>query len=80
MNVIFVLILSIKNIRAALRSANIYGFMFGLTSSVSFYAVAASFNLGAFIIEKQLFGIKFEDIMMVFSVLLFGAQAVGESY
>ena len=65
--------------RASLKSANLYGFMFGFTASVTFYAVAAAFNLGAYIIEKNLFGIEFQDIMMVFSVLIFGAQAVGQS-
>jgi len=53
--------------------------MFGFTSSVTFYAVAAAFNLGAYLIQNNLLGIKFEDVMLVFSVLLFGAQAVGQS-
>ena len=52
--------------------------MFGFTSSVTFYAVAAAFNLGAYLIQNNLLGIKFEDVMLVFSVLLFGAQAVGQ--
>ena len=52
--------------------------MFGFTSSVTFYAVAAAFNLGAYLIQNKLLGINFEDVMLVFSVLLFGAQAVGK--
>ena len=38
--------------------------MFGFTSSVTFYAVAAAFNLGAYLIQNKLLGINFEDVML----------------
>jgi hypothetical protein len=60
-----------------LRSANVYGFMLGITNSIMFYAVAAAFVLGGFLMEKQLFGLTFEKIMIVFSCVIFGAQSVG---
>jgi hypothetical protein len=67
----------LKN-RAALRSANVYGIMLGVTNSIMFYAVASAYVLGGFLMEKQLFGLTFEKIMIVFSCVIFGAQSVGK--
>lgn len=53
--------------------------MLGFSSSIFYYAIAAAFVLGAYLIEKQLFDLNFEKIMRVFSVLIFGAQSVGKS-
>lgn len=51
--------------------------MLGFTSSITFYAMAAAFALGAHLVEKNLFGMTFENIMLVFSCIIFGAQSVG---
>ena len=44
-----------------------------------FYAMATAFVVGAIIVEKQLFGLTFENIMLVFSAIIFGAQSVGQA-
>ena len=63
--------------RASIKSAHIFGFMLGFSSSIFYYAIAASFVLGAYLIEQKKFDLTFEKIMRVFSVLIFGAQSVG---
>ncbi len=60
-----------------MRSSNLYAIVFGFTNSIMFYAVAAAFSLGAYLIENKLFGMDFEKIMLVFSCVIFGAQSVG---
>ncbi|RNA33916.1 Multidrug resistance 1 [Brachionus plicatilis] len=65
--------------KAAIRSSNISAFMLGFTSSITFYAMAAAFALGAYLVENNLFGMTFENIMLVFSCIIFGAQSVGQA-
>nr|QNH67866.1 ATP-binding cassette transporter subfamily B member 1 X2 [Brachionus rotundiformis] len=65
--------------KAAMRSSNISAFMLGFTSSITFYAMAAAFAVGAHLVENNLFDISFEDIMLVFSCIIFGAQSVGQA-
>ncbi len=60
-----------------MKSANLFGLMLGFSSSIFFYAIAASFVLGAYLIDKNLFDLTFEKIMRVFSTLIFGANAAG---
>lgn len=43
-----------------------------------FFAIAAAFSLGAYLIEKNLFNQDIEKIMIVFNCVLFGAQSVGK--
>ncbi len=54
------LLLEIFNLlfRAAVKSANVYGFMLGFTNSVIYYAIASAFQLG-----------KDKFIMRIFSKL-----------
>lgn len=68
----------IKFLRASIKSANIFGFMLGFTNSIVFLAIAAAFLVGAVIIDKGLFGLTFENIMLVFNCVIFGAQSVGQ--
>ncbi|CAF0950412.1 unnamed protein product [Brachionus calyciflorus] len=65
--------------RASIRSTNISAFMLGFTSSITFYAMAAAFALGAHLVQNELFGMTFENIMLVFSCIIFGAQSVGQA-
>jgi ATP-binding cassette subfamily B (MDR/TAP) protein 1 len=53
--------------------------MLGLTNSILFYANAAAFVVGGILVEKKLFGMNFENIMIVFSCVIFGAQAIGQA-
>ena len=66
-------------LRAAVKSAHFYGFLFGFTNSISFYANAAAYVLGAYLIKNQKFGLDFEGLMTVFSCIVFGAQSVGQA-
>ena len=62
-----------------MKASNIYGVMLGFSSSIFFYAIAAAFTLGAYLIQNKLFDLNFEKIMRVFSALIFGAQNVGQT-
>lgn len=53
--------------------------MLGFSTSITFYAIAAAFSLGAYLIQNNLFGMTFEKVMLVFSCIMFGAQSVGQS-
>ena len=53
--------------------------MLGFTTSIMFYATAAAFVLGGYLVEKKMFGLTFEKIMLVFSCVIFGAQSVGQA-
>merc|ERR1719245_897917 len=53
--------------------------MFGFTASIMYYAMAAGYILGAYLIDNNLFGTSFEDIMIVFNVIVFGAQQIGQA-
>lgn len=68
----------VVNNGASIRSANIFGIMLGFTTSISYYAMAAAFSLGAYLIENDRFGMTFENMMLVFNCIVFGAQSVGE--
>ena len=47
------------------------GIMLGFTNSIMFYAMATAFVVGAIIVEKGLFGLTFQNIMLVFRYLEF---------
>ena len=68
-----------KHFRAAVKSAHFYGFMFGFTNSIGFYANAAAYVLGAYLIKNNLYDMTFEKLMTVFSCIIFGAQSVGQA-
>ena len=71
--------LTLKLFRAAVKSAHFYGFMFGFTNSIGFYANAAAYILGAYLIKHDLYDMTFEKLMTVFSCIMFGAQSVGQA-
>ena len=62
-----------------MRSANWYVFMFGFTTSIKFYVTAAAFTLGGYLVSNNLFGMTFQNVMLVFSCIIFGAQSVGQT-
>ncbi len=65
--------------KEGIRTAHINGFILGLTTSVLFYAIAAAYSLGAYMVANNLFGMSLENIMLVFNCVLFGAQSVGQA-
>jgi ABC-type multidrug transport system fused ATPase/permease subunit len=44
-----------------------------------FYAIAASYTLGAYLVQNNLYGMNLERIMLVFGCIMFGAQSVGQA-
>lgn len=63
----------------SMKSAHLNGFILGFTNAVMFYAMAAAFSLGAYLVQKNLFEQDIERIMLVFNCVLFGAQSVGQA-
>lgn len=53
--------------------------MFGFTNSIVFYATAAAFSLGGYLVVNNLYGMTFQNVMLVFSCIIFGAQSVGQT-
>ena len=53
--------------------------MLGLTSSIIYYAIAATYTLGAYLVQNNLYGMNLEKIMLVFGCILMGAQSVGQA-
>jgi ABC-type multidrug transport system fused ATPase/permease subunit len=51
--------------------------MFGFTNAIGFYANAAAYALGAYLISKD--KMNFENLMTVFSCIVFGAQSIGQA-
>lgn len=62
-----------------MKSAHLNGFILGFTNAVMFYAMAAAFSLGAYLVQNNLFEQDIERIMLVFNCVLFGAQSVGQA-
>jgi ABC-type multidrug transport system fused ATPase/permease subunit len=53
--------------------------MVGFATSVIYYAIAASYTLGAYLVQNNLYGMNLERIMLVFGCIMFGAQSVGQA-
>ena len=53
--------------------------MLGLSNSVIFYAVAAAYGVGGVLMERQMFDMTLERVMLVVGCVVFGAQAVGQA-
>jgi ABC-type multidrug transport system fused ATPase/permease subunit len=62
-----------------MRSSHINGIMLGFTTSILYYAIAAAYTLGAYLVQNNLFGMTLENIMIVFGCIMFGAQSVGQA-
>jgi len=60
-----------------LKKAHIFGITFSFTQSLIFFAYAAIFMFGAFLISKGI--INYENMFKVFSAIIFGAMAVGQA-
>jgi hypothetical protein len=43
-----------------------------------YYAIAAAYSLGAYLVQHNLFGMSLENIMLVFGCIMFGAQSLGK--
>ncbi|XP_063421437.1 ATP-dependent translocase ABCB1-like isoform X2 [Mytilus trossulus] len=62
---------------AALRKAHTAGLAFSFSQSVIFFAYAAAFYFGAYMIKER--EMDFTAVFKVFSAIVFGAMALGEA-
>ncbi|CAF1145696.1 unnamed protein product [Adineta ricciae] len=63
--------------RASIKRAHIFGVFFSLTNSVIFFSLAALFRLGAYLVAQGT--LSFEDVLLCFNCIIFGAQSVGQT-
>ncbi|XP_059828206.1 ATP-binding cassette, sub-family B (MDR/TAP), member 4 [Hypanus sabinus] len=61
----------------AKRKSFVYGITFALSQAIVFFAYAASFRFGAWLVTHN--HMNFRDVFLVFSAIVFGAMALGQS-
>uniref|UniRef100_A0A673ARF2 ABC-type xenobiotic transporter n=1 Tax=Sphaeramia orbicularis TaxID=375764 RepID=A0A673ARF2_9TELE len=61
----------------AWKKAHAFGLTYALAQAMVYFAYAACFRFGAFLIEKE--RIEVEGVFLVISALVYGAMAVGEA-
>ncbi|XP_072010354.1 ATP-dependent translocase ABCB1 isoform X3 [Engystomops pustulosus] len=61
----------------AIKKAHIHGVTFGLSQAIMFFAYAGSFRFGAWLVANN--HISVENVFLVFSAIVFGAMALGQT-
>ncbi|KAK2154279.1 hypothetical protein LSH36_272g05058 [Paralvinella palmiformis] len=67
----------LKQYKNKKREAHIQGIAYAFSQAVMYFAIAASFSLGAYLVENR--GLEYQDMYRVFSAIVFSALQVGQA-
>ncbi|BFY98378.1 hypothetical protein BsWGS_01418 [Bradybaena similaris] len=66
-----------KPYKAALKKAHLVGITYSFSQSIIYFAYAAAFVFGAYLIEQN--EMSFGDVFLVFSAIVYGAMGLGNA-